>query len=58
MIRIEVLWPYKYLLLNDEVVYMVLGQCHMIMDRVNCHNPSLGLATKIGFMKVRAKSEA
>jgi hypothetical protein len=35
VIGIEVFGPYKYLLMNDEVVNTVIKQCHMIMDGVN-----------------------
>ncbi len=31
----EVFWPCKYLLMNDEVVKTMIMQCHVIMDRVN-----------------------
>jgi hypothetical protein len=31
----EVFWPCKYLSMNDEVVEMVIMQCHVIRDRVN-----------------------
>jgi hypothetical protein len=34
-VGIKVFWPYKYLPMNDEVVNMVIKQCHMIMDGVN-----------------------
>jgi len=35
LVGIKVFWPCKYLSLNDEVVQMVIEQCHVIMDGVN-----------------------
>jgi hypothetical protein len=32
---VEVFWPCKYLLMNDEEVEMARDQCHAIMDGVN-----------------------
>ncbi len=33
MIRMEVFWPFKDLLLNDELAIMVLDQGYLIMER-------------------------
>lgn len=35
MVGIEVFWPCKYLLMNDEEVVRMRNQCHIIMDGVN-----------------------
>jgi hypothetical protein len=34
-VGIEVFWPCKYLLMNDEEVVIMRNQCHIIMDGVN-----------------------